>query len=1085
MFKWGKNKQKNKNKARAAPQAHRHPQYKNNPPRPPAVSAARPVSNPRPRVQSQPKYNPRPQPQHAVPARKSQPTLQKPPPKKQPPPEDDDDESESDDMFANMDLNEEEEEEEDEQEAQPPTAKRGRTMSVEELNKLSEEEQITLALRMSMGTGDGKKEQQSSAPSKPASTPPNPAPQHNTQPAPQPVVDKANIEWPSIPDNITNNNVNNVTEPPSEQSSAFGFVLNDDATPKEESNTKSAFGLDLGAEEPQEGDEDEEEEGLTNAEEDMFGNMNLSDEALPNNIKDNARNNPVSPSYVSSITSSPPPPLGPMEQPNVLSQLRRAEQQHERSRKRIWSQIRNCIEREQRIKQRENQLNQKLIMENTKREEAETSKKLALSKADFESAEKSKNVIRRSLKNIQDISHQLSKIGADIKKIGVDKYAQEQVYMSKSKSYKEKLDVLCDKHEETMTQKIEDEFKRIEKEEKKYKEKLDRTEREIQLDEENIERTKDRLEEIEDAIRSDVKPFQDNLDQRKQDSAVLMLEIEELEKQLCSKKNELQHVEGDVNELCAEIDSVRKTYGAQMDEISDEQSRYSKSKEEFNVQKNEYLIKLAGLTTDNEANRVVEQEFEDEIHSLKLRISKINSGFERFEEKEMRANEWRMEEERLLDEESKLNKKLSQIQYECEKYEKELKQIESKCVHHRQTIATIDSALPILCSDKSTAVNNENYLEAGKIHKTIQAKQQQKDQSLHVLKELNQKRSEIKTQLKQTQTQVMHGIKQECCEVRIKIDKQRFELICDHIHNIKLTLDDLNDLNVNNEDDVEHIVLNLELNQLQEELDFFNDKYGWNMSETSYVQTQTQTQSVSVSPSVSSEEEEEEEAVVEVEEVIAPPQKRTKKEICDEIESVEKEIADKRSQKEEVQNNINAAVANDDFGSAGQLAPTKKKLITQINELNEKMNVLKKELEEEEEEEAQEVDGSNGVIEKTKTEEENETQLANNIANNVTDDKEKENVSNDDEVEEMEDEENNVSLVEDNDEMNQKLKSSSDDEREDNGVDSPADAADKDENENVDTEEAKEDGGDMFGDMAVVDSDKDENEEVADTVNID
>ena len=68
-----------------------------------------------------------------------------------------------------------------------------------------------------------------------------------------------------------------------------------------------------------------------------------------------------------------------------------------------------------------------------------------------------------------------------------------------------------------MTKSINDEFKRIEKEEKKFKEKLDRTEREIQLDEENIDRCRDRTEGIEDLIKNDVEEFQINLDKKNND----------------------------------------------------------------------------------------------------------------------------------------------------------------------------------------------------------------------------------------------------------------------------------------------------------------------------------------------------------------------------------------------------------------------------------------------------------------------------------------------------------------------------------------------------------------------------------------
>merc|ERR1712228_653870 len=144
----------------------------------------------------------------------------------------------------------------------------------------------------------------------------------------------------------------------------------------------------------------------------------------------------------------------------------------------------------------------------------------------------------------------------------------------------------------------------------------------------------------------------------------------------------------------------------------------------------EYLQTLNALTQDNDKNKEIEQEIGRELKRLQSKIAKINESFERFEDK-----------------------KVEDKKYEIERYEKELKQIDSKCIHHRQTVATIDSALPILHSDKTTAVNNENYLEAGKLHKQIQTKTAQKDKSLEQLKCLNDKREAIKQKLKEEQSQ--------------------------------------------------------------------------------------------------------------------------------------------------------------------------------------------------------------------------------------------------------------------------------------------------------------------------------------------
>merc|ERR1712113_794128 len=228
-------------------------------------------------------------------------------------------------------------------------------------------------------------------------------------------------------------------------------------------------------------------------------------------------------------------------------------------------------------------------------------------------------------------------------------------------------------------------------------------------------------------------------------------------------------------------------YKDQMDEILDEQRRKEESKEKFTLQKNEYVLILNGLNDDNVLNKKNEEDFEDELNKLKLKISRINEYVERFEEKKLRQNEWSKEEQQLLDKQVKINKSLDDIKYEIEKYEKELKQIDSKSTHHRQTVATIDSALPILHSDKTTAVNNENYLEAGKIHKNILAKTQQKESSIEKLKELNTKSEDIKGRLRVQRDEEV-TLKQEMEDIKMKRHQLRFDLVMDHRVTIKQSL---------------------------------------------------------------------------------------------------------------------------------------------------------------------------------------------------------------------------------------------------------------------------------------------------------
>ncbi len=77
------------------------------------------------------------------------------------------------------------------------------------------------------------------------------------------------------------------------------------------------------------------------------------------------------------------------------------------------------------------------------------------------------------------------------------------------------------------------------------------------------------------------------MEKKQNDKSLLLLEIEELNKQLLHKKNELLNVENNINELNNEIGKVRKIYSDQTGEILEEQARYEQSKEKFNLRKNE------------------------------------------------------------------------------------------------------------------------------------------------------------------------------------------------------------------------------------------------------------------------------------------------------------------------------------------------------------------------------------------------------------------------------------------------------------------------------------------------------------------
>merc|ERR1712129_490146 len=93
------------------------------------------------------------------------------------------------------------------------------------------------------------------------------------------------------------------------------------------------------------------------------------------------------------------------------------------------------------------------------------------------------------------------------------------------------------------------------------------------------------------------------------------------------------------------------------------------------------------------------------------------------------------------------------------------------------------------------------------------------------------------------------------------------------------------------------------------------------------------------------------------------PPSRSQEEIASAIESVRTDIASKEQEKEDLQNDINKAVASEQYEEAGKLAPKKKKLIAETKELKLRLEELEKEIahkmeevEEEEEPHQYEVD---------------------------------------------------------------------------------------------------------------------------------
>merc|ERR1712039_931752 len=67
-------------------------------------------------------------------------------------------------------------------------------------------------------------------------------------------------------------------------------------------------------------------------------------------------------------------------------------------------------------------------------------------------------------------------------------------------------------------------------------------------------------------------------------------------------------------------------------------------------------------------------------------------------------------------------------------------------------------------------------------------------------------------------------------------------------------------------------------------------------------------------------------------------------EIAAEIEKIKQDISATEAQKDQLQSDINDAVANEQYEEAGRLAPQKKKLIAKVKELKARLDELEQEI---------------------------------------------------------------------------------------------------------------------------------------------
>merc|ERR1712129_189851 len=159
--------------------------------------------------------------------------------------------------------------------------------------------------------------------------------------------------------------------------------------------------------------------------------------------------------------------------------------------------------------------------------------------------------------------------------------------------------------------------------------------------------------------------------------------------------------------------------------------------------------------------------------------------------------------------------------------------------------------------------------------------------------------------------------------------------------------------------------------RIQSELEYFHQKYGWNIEYKERAQPVME-----ALPTNNAEEHEQTDIAMEEEE---DQTTRSQEDIASEIESVRTDIASKEHEKEELQNDINKAVASEQYEEAGKLAPKKKKLIAETKELKLRLEELEKEIANKIEEQEQEKEPHQDEVDENKEDESTNDKSAENI----------------------------------------------------------------------------------------------------------
>jgi len=318
---------------------------------------------------------------------------------------------------------------------------------------------------------------------------------------------------------------------------------------------------------------------------------------------------------------------------------------------------------------------------------------------------------------------------------------------------------------------------------------------------------------------------------------------------------------------------------------------------------------------------------------------------------------------------SQAQAQLAQIIAEKNNIQQELKIIELRSAHHREQVQAADETLPTLLSQKSLAVTEENYKEAGKIHIQIQNKTEQRKKSLTELEQSGQQRMALEGQNNEA-TEKEKQLEKELHDYQSKIDYARFCLLQDQKISLDATLSQAKEstdgaLIIKVTTEVEKSVLTQELKECVEEMAALSKQYGWNdeyqdhMSMTrrkSYDTAETrqeedqeqetrqedreQEKKQDLEQEIKKKEEEKSE-IIEMKQdntsnTITPKQLPEKETIS--LEELTTQLNDQRDQLTNISARMNMALETDDYETAGQLKIQKQAIIDKITALEAKLD---------------------------------------------------------------------------------------------------------------------------------------------------